>query len=296
MILVVGATGQLGGIITRRLLEDDREVRILVREDSPSEDLAAQGRATSALDLVGLGAQRVYGDLRDRASLDRAVHGIDTVITTANAAGREDVSFEEVDLDGTRALIDAAKAAGVKHFVYTSFAGSDPEHPNPLFRAKGLNEAHLKASGLSYTILKPGLFMEVWIGVVVGIPLQAGAPVTLAGRGDRQQAFVSVGDVAAYAVAAVDHPAARNAEIYIAGPRSYTWTEATEAVGRVVGRPLEVVYAAPGEAIPLLPDFAALTLPALEAEDDFIDTTETARIYDIEPTSLDAFAARFFGG
>ena len=44
MILVVGATGQLGGTITRRLLEDDHEVRILVREDSPSEDLAAQGR------------------------------------------------------------------------------------------------------------------------------------------------------------------------------------------------------------------------------------------------------------
>ena len=295
MILVVGATGQLGGMITRRLLEDDREVRILVRENSPSETLAAQGRATSALDLVGLGAQRVYGDLRDRASLDRALRGIDTVVTTANAASRESDTFEEVDLRGTRSLIDAAVEAGVEHFVYVSVSDTEIGHPNPLIDAKARNEAHLKESGLTYTILKPGLFMEVWIGAIVGVPLQAGGPVTLVGAGDRRQAFVSIHDVAAYAVAAVDHPAARNAEILIGGANA-SWNEAVAAVGEVIGRPLDVRYVAPGEPLPLLPEVMGHLMAAFEAEDSEIDMVETARTYDIAPTSLDAFASRFFGG
>jgi uncharacterized protein YbjT (DUF2867 family) len=78
MILVVGATGILGGMITQQLLAQGKEVRILVRENSPSEALAAQGMATSARTLIDAGAQPVCGDLKDRASLDRAVKGMDT--------------------------------------------------------------------------------------------------------------------------------------------------------------------------------------------------------------------------
>lgn len=70
MILVVGATGVVGGMIARRLLEKDKEVRVLVRRDSPSSQLVQQGLATSAEELIEAGAQQVHGDLRDRASLD----------------------------------------------------------------------------------------------------------------------------------------------------------------------------------------------------------------------------------
>ena len=69
MILVVGATGIVGGMITRRLLEPGKEVRILVRSNSPSAQLAQEARATSAESLMEAGAQPVYGYLRDRASL-----------------------------------------------------------------------------------------------------------------------------------------------------------------------------------------------------------------------------------
>jgi uncharacterized protein YbjT (DUF2867 family) len=68
MILVVGATGIVGGMITRQLLEQGKEVRIL-RSNSPSAQLAQEARATSAESLMEAGAQPVYGDLRDRASL-----------------------------------------------------------------------------------------------------------------------------------------------------------------------------------------------------------------------------------
>jgi uncharacterized protein YbjT (DUF2867 family) len=69
MILVVGATGVVGGMITRGLLEQGRQVRILVRRDSPSSQLVQQGLATSAEELIASGAHAVHGDMRDRASL-----------------------------------------------------------------------------------------------------------------------------------------------------------------------------------------------------------------------------------
>ena len=65
MILVVGATGQLGGMITQRLLAEGKDVRILVRHNSPSEELAKQGLATSSQTLIDAGAQPVYGDLKE---------------------------------------------------------------------------------------------------------------------------------------------------------------------------------------------------------------------------------------
>lgn len=297
MILVVGATGRLGGAITRQLLEQGRTVRILVRHNSPSEALAAQGMATSAQTLTAAGAQPVYGDLKDRASLGAACAGVTTVVSTANAAlrGGED-NFTSVDLNGTRNLIDAASVAGVKHFIYTSAAGSDPHSPNPLFSAKGHSEAALRASGMTYTLLKPGMFMETWLASVIGAPLAAGQPVTLVGQGKTKIAFVSAADVAAYAVAAVDHPAARNAEIWIAGPAPASFTEAVEVVGRVLGQPLPVRHVAPGEMLPLLPESISQILAAVESwPDQSIDISQTAAIFGILPTSLEAFAARFFG-
>ena len=254
MILIVGATGLLGGMITRQLLAQGKAVRILVRQNSPSATLAPQGMATAAQSLIDAGAQPVDGDLKDRASLAAACVGIDTVLTTANAAMRAGKdTFDSVDLQGTKNLIDAAKAAGVRHFIYTSAFGSAPEHPNPLYAAKGQCEAYLKASGMTYTMLKPGPFMEIWIGSIIGGPLAASQAVTLVGEGVRKQAFVAMGDVVAYAVAAVDNPARHNQEILIAGTSSTSWREAVAAVERATGQPIPIRYVQPGEAIPLMP-------------------------------------------
>src|SRR3712207_8210429 len=84
MILVVGATGVVGGMIARRLLDEGKEVRVLVRRDSPSSQLVQHGLATSAEELIEAGARPVDGDLRHPASLDTALDNVQTVITTAN--------------------------------------------------------------------------------------------------------------------------------------------------------------------------------------------------------------------
>jgi NADH dehydrogenase len=291
----VGATGLLGGNITLHLLKQGRPVRILVRHNSPSEQLALQGMATSAKALIDAGAQPVYGDLKDRASLDAACAGVDTVITTANAVMRGGPdTIESVDLQGTKNLIDAAKVAGVKHFIYTSVPGADASSPVPLNAAKAKCEAHLKESGLTYTILKPGVFMEIWIGAVVGIPLRAGQPVTLVNKGATKVPFVAMPDVAAYAIVSTLHPAAKNAEIYIAAPRAYTWTEAVEAAGRAMGITLPVNYVPLGAPVPLLPEAMQGLIGTMEMHDWEIPMDETSKMFGIEPTSMDAFAGRFF--
>lgn len=294
MILIVGATGQLGGRITQQLLEQNRDVRILLRHNSPSSELAKQGLATDAQTLIDAGAEPIYGDLKDRASLDEACKGIDTIITTANSVqrGGED-TLVTVDLNGTTRLIDAAQAAGVRHFIYTSADGVHTEHPHPLFQAKGVCEAHLKASGMTYTNLKPGAFMETWIAVVVGMPLAAEQSVTLVGKGERKQIFVSISDVADYAVAAVDNPLAANQDIPIAGQASYSWTEVLEAFGQQIGMEIPVNYVSPREPIPLIPEGMAPILTALEMDDSYIDMTDTSARYGITPTSLESYIEHF---
>src|SRR5690606_26213324 len=157
MILVAGATGQLGSLVTRRLLARGEVVRILVRPGSDYQP------------LVDERAQRVFGDLKDPASLATACEGVSVVVTTANSAARGGAdTVETVDLLGNRALVDAAKAAGVGQFVFTSALGADPVSPVPFLRAKGETERHLRDSGMTYTILSPNIFMEVWVPMLVG--------------------------------------------------------------------------------------------------------------------------------
>ena len=296
MILIIGATGTLGGRITRRLLQAGKDVRILTRHNSPSAEMAQIGMATSAQSLIDAGAQAVYGDLTDRASLDAACAGIDTVITTATATKREGAdTIETVDLQGTLSLIDAAQAAGVGHFIYTSAYGSMLDHPVPLFHIKASCEARLEASGMAYTILQPDVFMEIWIGMVVGAPLQAGQPVTLVGQGDHKHSFVSEGDVAAFAAACVHNPAAQNQRIPIGGPAAHNWTEVVQTVGQAVGRSLAVNYVAPGSTVPLLPPMVGGMLAGMEAHETHIDMSETAPRYRVRLTPLEAFAQAAFG-
>jgi uncharacterized protein YbjT (DUF2867 family) len=138
MILVVGATGVVGGMITPGLLEQGKEVLALGRRDSASSQLVQQGLATSAETLSESGAHLVHGDLRDRAALEAALEGVGRVVTTANSAMRGGTDNpQSVDLEGNRNLIESAQDAGVGHFVFVSLLGADPDHPVPLCGRRG---------------------------------------------------------------------------------------------------------------------------------------------------------------
>jgi uncharacterized protein YbjT (DUF2867 family) len=296
MILVVGATGVLGGMITQRLLGEGKELRILLRHNSPAEEMATQGMATSPQSLIDAGAQPIYGDLKDRASLYAACEGIETVITTANSAmrGGED-NVDTVDRQGNRNLIEAARAAGVKQLVFTSFLGADPTSPVPLFQAKAETEAALAKSGLPYTVLAPNFFMESWVGMVVGIPLQAGQPVTLVGDGQRLHSLISAPDVAAFAVAAVGHPAAINQRLALGGPEPLSWRGIVDTFGQILGQELPVRFVAPGGPIHGLPEIVPPVLAGMEMYDSPIPMGEMARTFGVQLTPLASVARGMLG-
>jgi NADH dehydrogenase len=290
MILVVGATGVVGGMIARGLLERGKEVRALVRRDSPSSQLVQQGLATSAEMLTETGAQPVHGDLRDRASLDAALEGVGTVISTANSAMRGGADNpQSVDLDGNRNLIEAARDAGVEHFVFVSLLGAAPDHPAPFMQAKGQSEAFLRESGMGHTILAPTAFMEVWPAMVVGMPALQGQTVTLVGEGSRRHSFVSNRNVAAFAVNAVDHPAALNRHLAIGGPEALTWREVVATYERVLERSIPVEFVAIGEPVPGLPDPMPEMLAGMETYDSVVKMEETSRTFGVPLTMLETF-------
>src|SRR5918997_5439972 len=289
MILVVGATGVVGGMITSRLLERGDEVRILVRRNSPSEQLAREGRATSAEELIAAGASPAYGDMRDRASLGAALEGVQTVVSTANSAARGgDDNLQTVDLEGNRNLIEAARDAGVGRFVFISALGAAVDSPVPFLQAKGQSEASLLESGMEYTILAPNPYMEVWVAVVVGMPALQSRPVVLVGEGRRRHSFVSNRDVAAFAAVAVDHPAARNQHVAIGGPEALSWRDVVATYERVLGRQLPVEFVAVGDPVPL-PDPMPALLAAMETYDSVIEMEEVSRTFDVPLTRLDTF-------
>jgi NADH dehydrogenase len=277
-------------MIARRLLEEDKEVRVLMRRDSPSSQLVQQGLATSAEELIEAGAQSVYGDLRDRTSLDGAVEGVEAVITTANSAMRGGADNpQSVDLEGNRNLIEAARDAGVEHFIFVSLIGADPNNPSPLVQAKAQSESALRESGMEYTILAPTAYMELWPAMVVGMPALQGRPVTLVGEGRRRHSFISNRDVAAFAVAAVDRPEARSQYLAIGGPEPLSWRDVVATYERVLGRSIPVEFVAIGEPVPGLPDPMPALLAGMETYDSIVEMEEIARTFDVPLTTLETF-------
>jgi NADH dehydrogenase len=293
MILVVGATGMLGGLISRQLLAQGRHVRVFVRDYSQSGHFARRGLATYARSLVSAGGHPVYGDLRQRLTVNAALERVKTVITTASAIMREaEDSIEDVDLRGTQSLIEAAKAAGVEHFIYISAYGADPSSPIAWLQAKGQTETRLKESGLTYTILAPDAYMEILPDMVVGKRVMYSQPATLVGEGSRRHCFISNGDVAEFAVSAVDNPSAHNQVHALGGPEAFSFQDVVKTYERVTYLPIAINLVESGEQVPDLPGQLSAVMEGLETYDSEFDTSEVALTYGVKLTSLEEFIRR----
>lgn len=280
MNLVVGATGLLGGLVVNKLLARGKPVRAMVRQPS-----------------VNLGTETVVGDLKDPESLDRACQGVTTVITTANSAQRGGAdNITSVDLEGNRALIKAAKHAGVRQFVFVSAAFVDPKSPNPLLAAKARTEEYLHESGLAWTIIAPHVFLDVWFRLLIGSALGAGLPVSLVNGGQKRHSFIAVDDVAAFAVGAVDLPEAIGRRVVLGGPDALSFRDVVAMTARIVDAAVPVRNISPGEPIASLPSpldqMIGALAASLEEQDVVIDTTEVASLFGITLTPPEAVLRR----
>lgn len=286
MILVVGATGLLGSEICRLLAATGKPFRALVRPTSDKSKVAQ---------LQSLGAEIARGNLRDGSSLEAACKGVTAVISTASAtvSRQEGDSIQTVDLDGQLNLIDAAKAAGVNQFILVSFSPSAIEFP--LQAAKRAVENHLKQSGISYTILQPTCFMEVWLSPALGFDA-ANAKAEIYGSGENKISWISFRDVAKFAAESLDNPEADNAVIELGGPESLSPLEVVRIFEQVQRRAFEIQHV-PEEALlqqkktaydPLQQSFAGLML--YYAAGNVIDMRETLQKFPVQLTSVKDYA------
>lgn len=282
MILVVGATGELGSLIVRRLLDQGAAVRMLVRSSSNYEELSAAG------------AEPTFGDLKDPSSLQAACQDVASVICTATAAARGgDDTIESVDLEGNRNLVRAAHKSGVGRFVFVSALGAASDSQLPLLQAKASTEEELRNSSMSWTILQPDVFMDRLVPLVVAMPIFEGRPVTLVGEGRRRHSFVAMRDVAAYAVAAATQNDAKSRTLAVGGPEPLSWRDIVRTFSDELGKEVAVNTVDVGRSIPTLPEFAISLLTALEMYDSPLDMTELADTYGVAPTSLATFVSDF---
>jgi NADH dehydrogenase len=237
MDLVVGATGDLGGRITRRLLDRGQKVRVLVRDTSDVGPLKAAG------------AELAFGDLKELVTVDTACRGVDRIVSTATGASRggED-SVDAVDRQGHVTLLRCAENAGIHRIVYVSAAGFNTDSPVELARAKASTAEAIRSSGLSYTILQPSLFMEAWIAFVVGAQIRLGNIVQVIGDPARKYGFVAVDNVADLVLSVLDHPDAQRADIPLsAGSCSYQ--QIVGWIAKAIGRDLQIHSLPPSSEI-----------------------------------------------
>jgi uncharacterized protein YbjT (DUF2867 family) len=223
LILVCGATGKQGGMVARSLLDRGYRVRALTRDPQKPEAQA----------LADQGAEVVQGDMEDRSDMDRVLEGAYGVFSVQNFW---EAGYDVEEQQGKK-VADAAKAAGVEHFVYSSVGSAHRQTGIPHFESKWEIEERVRQIRLPYTILRPVFFMQNWewmremiLGGTVAQPFDPDKPF--------QQ--VAVEDVGAFAAIAFENPDRWiRREVDLAGDEQIM-PEIAETFRRVIGR--EVSY------------------------------------------------------
>jgi len=146
-VLVLGATGNQGGAVAQTLLKDGHSIIGVTRnvESPKSQELTEQG------------AEMISADFLDKQSLTEVMKKVDTVFAMTTPGWKGDVVTE---LKQGINIVDAAKEAGVEHFIFNSVSDANQSTGISHFDSKFEIEKHLEASGINYTIVAPAYFMD----------------------------------------------------------------------------------------------------------------------------------------
>jgi uncharacterized protein YbjT (DUF2867 family) len=222
-VLVTGATGQQGGAVSRALLEKGHRVRALTRKPD------SQG----ALALKQLGAELAVGNFDDRDSLVRAMTGVDAVfiMSTPFEAGMDTETRQGI------AAVDAAKAAGVKHVVYTSVSDANRKTGIPHFDSKARVEEYLAKAGVPYTIIAPVFFQENLISPLFGAGLKQGV-MALAMPAKRPLQQIAVDEIGAFGALVLERREAFLGKRIDLASNELTGEQVAEVFSRASGKPM----------------------------------------------------------
>lgn len=208
-LAVTGATGTIGGLTARLLTASGHRPRLLAPDPSRLGDT---------------GLETAPCDYRDADGLRAALDGIDVALFVS---GREDA--DRLAQHGT--FVAAARDAGVRHLVYTSFVGASADSTFTLGRDHGATERMIADAGLTATVLRDSFYAEVFAFFADDDGIIRGP------AGDGRVAAVSQHDVAAVAATVLADPAAHAGRTYdLTGPEALTLTDVAQRLGVVTGR------------------------------------------------------------
>lgn len=289
-VVITGANSAAGRAILRYASREKLPDTFLAAVRS---DAAEQQIRSACGDLTGV-CRVSYSD---PASLDAAFRGASAVIHLAGILVEQRHStYEQANVESTRAVVEAAKKNGIERIVLISAIGADERSRNRYFRTKGAAEALVRGSGLKYTILRvPILLGPGTAGAATLRRHLASKRTKLIDGGRYNQQPLHVQDLARAAViAATQLPAAENATLEIVGPCSLTEREVIERAAQLAGRTIRI-GSVPKSILSLAlairqrifgPGFSRDVLDVITAESR-ADPHEAVRQLGIELTGID---------
>jgi NAD(P)H dehydrogenase (quinone) len=212
VLAITGSTGVLGGKVATLLAADGIPLRLLARDTRRAPRLS--------------GSIAARADYADAASTTTALSGSE-VLFMVSASESED------RLDQHLRFVDAARAAGVQHVVYTSFQGAAPDATFTLARDHFATEQRIKESGMSWTILRDSFYLDF-------LPALVGEDGVIRGpAGDGRVAAVARDDIARVAARVLRDPARHEGATYdLTGPEALTLDEVAQTLSEQWGRPV----------------------------------------------------------
>ena len=288
-VVVAGGTGFLGRAITSELLAAGHEVAVMSR--------FAQGAATP-----DARPSRVQGDVTRPETLSSALQGADVVVDAVQFPGspmenpKKGFTFERIDLEGTRNLVEAARSAGVGLFIGLSGVGAAKDAPYHWLRYKWDEEQAIRESGVPFTIFRPSwvygpgdVSLNRFLGFAQVLPF-----VPVIGNGKTVLNPLFVDDLGRHVAAAVENTSARGRLFEIGGPDRVTMNDVVRAALRAAGKrrflfhqpkPLMKAVASVAQLLPgppLTPD--AIDFVTMEA---IADTRDLEGVFGLRLTPID---------
>jgi uncharacterized protein YbjT (DUF2867 family) len=223
MILVTGASGNVGSELARILTARHVSFRVMVRSPEAARNMPALR-----------GAEIVPGDFNDASSIASALTGIDRAFLLTPSSERAEA--QQIG------LVEVARRAGVRQIVKLSQWAAASDSPVRFLRYHAAVEQVLRASALAYTFLRPNLFMQGLLGFRASILSQG---KFFAAAGDARITAIDIRDIAAVAAVSLTEPGHEGRTYDLTGPQALTHSEMAERLSDALGRRVEFVDVPP---------------------------------------------------
>jgi len=228
-ILVIGASGFIGGRLTKALLAEGYTVRCLARAPARLQDLTAAG------------CEIVQGDISDLSSVQRAVDSVQAVYIAIHTmspqpASATDQRFMAVELNGLQNIVTACQAHGVRRLIYITSLGVAPDASSEWLRERWRAEQFLLNSGLDVTVIRPGMIVGAGGRGFEMLASQAKKSVAIFLGGEQKMRTIAVDDLIYYLVSVLNDPRAYQQCYDVGNDDVLTNSQMIDAGAEILGR------------------------------------------------------------